>query len=285
MKVLNKIWFVALLLCVAMAGNSANGEGFTFTHDLTLGTRGDEVSALQQFLIAGGFLGIPAPTGYFGPLTRTALRAWQASAGVYPSAGFFGPVSRGKINATVQQAAIDATGAQSTVATTTAVAGTTSVAIAKNADGSPVRLKIPKLNIDAGFQYNGLTPDGVIEIPSNIVDVGWFTGSARPGEKGVAVVTGHIAQIRGGILTKPGVFGNLNELSAGDKLYVLNDKGESIAFVVRESRSYDPAADAADVFTSRDGGIHLNLITCEGIWNPARLSYSQRLVVFTDAAQ
>ncbi len=78
--------------------------------------------------------------------------------------------------------------------------------------GLPVRLKIPKLNVDAGIQYMGLTPDGVMEIPNNIFDVGWFTGSPRPGEKGNAVITGHVAQIRGGILTKPGVFNNLNEL-------------------------------------------------------------------------
>jgi len=150
---------------------------------------------------------------------------------------------------------------------------------------SPVRLIIPKLSIDAGFQYTGLKPDGTMEVPNNIYDAGWFTGSVRPGEKGVAIITGHVAQIRGGIVTKPGVFSNLGELSAGDMLHVLNGKGESVAFTVREIRSYDPAADATAVFTSTDGGAHLNLITCEGSWNAAQLSYSQRLVVFTDAVR
>ncbi|MGC9599377.1 MAG: class F sortase [Minisyncoccia bacterium] len=172
-----------------------------------------------------------------------------------------------------------------TISLTTTTVGTTGAMIAKNEDGSPVRLIIPKLNIDAGFQYTGLKSDGTMEVPSNIYDVGWFTGSARPGERGVAIITGHIAQIRKGVVTKLGVFNDLNELSAGDKLYVLNDKGESATFTVRESRSYDPSADAIDVFTSTDGGAHLNLITCEGSWNQAQLSYTQRLVVFTDAAQ
>jgi LPXTG-site transpeptidase (sortase) family protein len=124
-----------------------------------------------------------------------------------------------------------------------------------------------------------------MEIPGNVVDVGWFTGSARPGEKGVAVVTGHVAQIRGGVLTKPGVFKNLNVLQTGDKLYVTNDKGITTTFLVRESRLYDPSADATSVFTSKDNGAHLNLITCEGTWNATRQSYSQRLVVFADALQ
>jgi LPXTG-site transpeptidase (sortase) family protein len=148
-----------------------------------------------------------------------------------------------------------------------------------------MRLIIPELNVIADFQYNGLTPDGTMEIPTNIVDAGWYTGSPRPGEKGVAIITGHVAQIRKSVVTKPGVFYNLNELRPGDKLYVLNDKGETITFVVRESRLYDPTADATDVFTSNDNGAHLNIITCEGTWNQDQLSYSQRLVIFADAVQ
>ena len=277
MKVLSKISLIALLLCVAVAGTSTHAASFTFTRNLTVGISGNDVAALQQFLITAGFLKIPAPTGYFGPLTRTALGTWQTAAGIYPAAGFFGPISIGRISATVPTVVPQAPAQQP--------APTPITAVANNKNGSPVRLKIPKLNIDAGFQYVGLKPDGVMEIPNNIVDVGWFTGSVRPGDKGVAIITGHVAQIRGGILTKLGVFSDLNELRVGDKLYVLNDKGESITFVVRESRAYNPTADATDVFTSTDGGVHLNLITCEGTWNPAQLSYSQRLVVFTDAAR
>lgn len=299
MKALKKIQLIIFLLFVSVAFNGASGEilssfsptaGFVFARDITLGISGNDVSALQQFLIAGGFLKIPAPTGYFGTLTKSALSGWQASLGIYPSAGFFGPVSRRKINSVSEQAPIrlsnktapvqiTATSAQSITKTTTENSANLSPA---STTGIPARLKIPKLNIDASFQYTGLKPDGAMEIPSNIVDAGWFTSSARPGENGTAIITGHVAQIRGGVVTKPGVFSNLSELRPGDKLYVINDKGESIVFSVRESRSYDPTADATDVFASADGKAHLNLITCEGVWNPAKLSYSQRLIVFTD---
>lgn len=259
------------------ASSTAATADFAFTRNLGFGIVGDDVSALQQFLIAGGFLKISTSTGYFGPLTKAAVGAWQASENIYPPAGFFGPISRGKINLAVQQAAAAAIQVPN-ISITTAPVGATSTADINN----PVRLKIPKLGIDAGFQYNGLKSDGTMEIPTNIIDVGWFTGSPRPGEKGNSIITGHVAQIRGGVLIKPGVFSRLNELKAGDKLYVENGKGESIVFVVRESRNYDPAADATDVFESTDGGVHLNLITCEGTWSSDKLSYSQRLVVFTD---
>jgi sortase (surface protein transpeptidase) len=87
------------------------------------------------------------------------------------------------------------------------------------------------------------------------------------------------------VVTKQGVFSNLGSLSAGDTFSVLNNKGATTYFVVRESRTYDPTADATDVFTSADGGAHLNFITCEGAWEPAQLEYTQRLVVFADAVQ
>jgi sortase (surface protein transpeptidase) len=122
-------------------------------------------------------------------------------------------------------------------------------------------------------------------VPSNIYDAGWFTGSVHPGEKGVAIVTGHVAQIRRSVVTKLGVFNALGTLAVGDTMSVVNDRGVSTMFVVRAIRNYDSAADATDVFTATDGGIHMNLITCEGTWNQAQLSYSQRLVVFTEAVR
>jgi hypothetical protein len=43
---------------------------------------------------------------------------------------------------------------------------------------------------------------------------------------------------------------------------------------------YDPGY-AKDVFNG-DNGDHLNLITCDGIWDADEKSYSKRLVVFAD---
>ncbi len=95
---------------------------------------------------------------------------------------------------------------------------------------------------------------------------------------GSAVMAGHY----GWLNNSPAIFDNLSKLQTGDKVYIEDDKGLVISFVVREIRSYDPKADATDVFSSSDGKSHLNLITCEGIWNKASGSYSKRLVVFTD---
>jgi hypothetical protein len=65
---------------------------------MTIGATGADVTCLQQALIAGGFA-IPAgATGYFGNKTKTAVIAWQKSAGVAPTSGYFGPISRAHWN-------------------------------------------------------------------------------------------------------------------------------------------------------------------------------------------
>lgn len=79
-------------------GVSSNvSPSYTFTRDLTVGSEGVDVTALQQILISGGYLNISAPTGYFGLLTRAAVSSWQAAKGISPTAGYFGPLSRATI--------------------------------------------------------------------------------------------------------------------------------------------------------------------------------------------
>jgi LPXTG-site transpeptidase (sortase) family protein len=144
--------------------------------------------------------------------------------------------------------------------------------------GLPKRLKIPSINIDVPLEYVGVTPSGAMDIPKSTEDVGWFELGKRPGEIGNAVLAGHYGLYAG----KPSVFDNLHELKKGDKIIIEDEKGALFSFVVRERRSFDPAADATVVFSSDDEKSHLNLITCEGTWNKNAKSYSQRLVVFAD---
>lgn len=143
----------------------------------------------------------------------------------------------------------------------------------------PVQIQIPKINLSASLESVGLTPDGAVGVPKAPANAAWFNAGPRPGEKGSAVIVGHYGRWKNG---DGSVFDNINTLKKGDKLYVKNEKGTTIAFIVKETKKYDPDATAVDVFNSNDGKSHLNLITCEGVWNKISKSYSQRLVVFTD---
>src|SRR3989344_2874334 len=73
----------------------------SFTRDLDIGTMGEDVRVLQQFLNAQGFMiaesGVGSPgneTDYFGSLTQAALGEFQAANGITPSVGYFGPKTR-----------------------------------------------------------------------------------------------------------------------------------------------------------------------------------------------
>jgi len=82
--------------------NTGSNVSANFAHDLTVGSKGADVSALQQILISKGFLtAVASPTGFFGPATKAALAKWQASVGISPASGFFGPKTRAFLNSAV----------------------------------------------------------------------------------------------------------------------------------------------------------------------------------------
>lgn len=92
-----------------IAGQSAgSASSFTFTRDLTVGSTGDDVMALQRFLNANGAMvaggsGAGSPgreTSYFGGLTKAAVAQWQGAHGITPAVGYFGPKTRAAVNAT-----------------------------------------------------------------------------------------------------------------------------------------------------------------------------------------
>jgi len=148
--------------------------------------------------------------------------------------------------------------------------------VSKTAFGLPVRLIIRVIGVDANVQYLGVNKAGEMEVPSNITDVGWFKLGSKPGEKGSAVMAGHL----NGAGDKMGVFADLDKLKIGDKVSVVDDRGASITFVVRKTGVFDFGYE--DEVFSRNDGVYLNLITCDGGWDKAENSYKQRLVVFTE---
>ena len=77
----------------------------SFSRDLSFGSEGTDVKALQQFLNTHGYpvslfgngsLGFE--TSYFGPSTRAALIRFQQAHGITPSVGYFGPKTRAVVS-------------------------------------------------------------------------------------------------------------------------------------------------------------------------------------------
>lgn len=146
----------------------------------------------------------------------------------------------------------------------------------ENISFSPVRLVIPVINISANIQSLGINSKGEMEVPSNITDVGLFKFGVIPGQTGSAVIAGHY----NGENNQEGVFANLDKLKAGDKVSIEDKIGKSITFIVQKKELYDSGY-ADNVFNQSDSA-HLNLVTCDGLWDEAKKSYTKRLVIFSD---
>lgn len=88
------------------AGGAAVAPAYNFTRDLTLGSTGADVKALQQWLNAMGYPVAASGVGsagneteYFGAKTAAALAKYQAAKGVSPAVGYFGPKTRASVAA------------------------------------------------------------------------------------------------------------------------------------------------------------------------------------------
>ena len=68
---------------------------------LTIGSRGAQVTELQQTLTNLGFYSGPI-SGYFGGLTKAAVVKFQITNNVVPAIGYFGSLSRAKLNQLAQ---------------------------------------------------------------------------------------------------------------------------------------------------------------------------------------
>jgi peptidoglycan hydrolase-like protein with peptidoglycan-binding domain len=73
--------------------DTSSNDRCVFNRNLVHRTRGTDVTCLQQFLIAEGYLQVGNATGFYGELTRNAVGRWQAANGMGDS-NTWGPVSR-----------------------------------------------------------------------------------------------------------------------------------------------------------------------------------------------
>ena len=142
-----------------------------------------------------------------------------------------------------------------------------------------VRLSIPAIGVNAPIESVGVRPDGAMETPGQHPwnDVAWYSAGPRPGERGSAVIAGHLDRPGG----SPAVFWRLRDLHVGDTVLVVDAHGKTLRFHVTRMMYYPPqAAPVQDIFGNTAGSF-LNLTTCAGDWIPTQHQTALRLVVYT----
>jgi sortase (surface protein transpeptidase) len=143
----------------------------------------------------------------------------------------------------------------------------------------PLRLVIPAIEIDASIESVGVRPDGDVATPAYNPweDVGWYDLGPLPGERGSAVIDGHLDRPGG----YPAVFWRLRDMQVGDDVQVTSSAGLTLHFRVIRIAYYPPdQAPLQDIFGNL-GGRYLNLITCAGDWIAREHQTTLRLVVYT----
>ena len=134
---------------------------------------------------------------------------------------------------------------------------------------APTRVVIGKLRVDAPVDPAGVAADGELHIPDDPARLGWWIGSARPGEaRGTVLIAGHVdtaAQGRGALF-------ELEKLPVGATIRVSTQDYRVVA-----RRSYAKQRLPDDLFR-RGTAPRLVLITCGGDFRDG--TYSHNVVVY-----
>ncbi|KKT21017.1 MAG: hypothetical protein UW04_C0013G0001, partial [Parcubacteria group bacterium GW2011_GWB1_43_8] len=232
----------AQLLTLQGSSATVSADKCSFTRSLTVGSRGDDVTCLQNYLKTGGHLSVNA-TGYFGSLTKAAAASWQAANGVAPAVGYFGSISRAKYDSLTTTAAASsassvassaASSASSVVATGEGLTITSATQPAATlAVGSAARLPFTKVTLTAGAQdvtVTGITVERTgLAVDTNFAgvvlldDTGTQLGISKTLNSDHKATVGDTVTIKAGQSKTFTIAGNMaasGSLSAGQVAYL-----------------------------------------------------------------
>ena len=140
----------------------------------------------------------------------------------------------------------------------------------------PHHLTIPEIGVDNAIVEVGLHPDGSMEIPDDVSEIGWYTPTGiAPGDEGSAVMAGHVDSRSQG----PGAFFDLRALDVGDEITVATDDGEQVWEVTGRTQ-YDKDYLPVDEIFTTEGDPRLVLITCGGPFDSDTRHYTENTVVY-----
>ncbi|MFD5434483.1 class F sortase [Kitasatospora sp. NPDC127067] len=141
----------------------------------------------------------------------------------------------------------------------------------------PTRLRIPQIAVDAPFTELAVNPAGQLDAPppddKNLV--GWYRDGVTPGERGSAVLAGHVDTAKG-----PAVFLLLSFLLPGNKVEVSRADGTVAVFSVDSVETFAKNAFPDAKVYGRTPDAQLRLITCGGTYDKKRRDYLDNVVVF-----
>ncbi len=144
--------------------------------------------------------------------------------------------------------------------------------------GLPIKLIIPKISVDTSIESVSLDAKGNMDVPKDADQVGWYNLGYKPGQKGSAVLAGHLDRANG----KPAIFYKLNDLKPKDEITIIDEYQQKYTYIVTDINTYNTNEFPLDEIFAANDKTRLNLITCAGKFNNQNQNYSHRTVVKTE---
>jgi Sortase domain len=153
------------------------------------------------------------------------------------------------------------------------------VSAAEDQPAPPASLAIPSIGVETELEHLAVRGDGALAPPADFGRAGWFSEGPAPGERGPAVIVGHVDSRDG-----PAVFYRLAELRAGDLVEVTRTDGSAIRFAVPDTFKAAKDAFPTEAVYGPTAGPTLRLVTCTGAFDRASRHYMSNLIVYADPA-
>ncbi|GAA2309272.1 class F sortase [Streptomyces caniferus] len=146
---------------------------------------------------------------------------------------------------------------------------------------APKRVTIPQIAVDAPFTQLTIGPTGQLNAPpagdKNLV--GWYKDGAAPGERGSAIIAGHVDTKTG-----PAVFLQLESLKPGNSINITREDGIIATFRVDSVETFSKARFPNDRVYADASTAQLRVITCGGAYDRKVRDYVDNIVVFAHLA-
>ncbi|MET7493221.1 class F sortase [Streptomyces sp900116325] len=142
---------------------------------------------------------------------------------------------------------------------------------------NPTKLQIPSIAVNAPFTPLTIGAGGHLNAPppndTNLV--GWYKGGVTPGERGAAIVAGHVDTTTG-----PAVFLQLQFVKQGATVDITRADGSVATFKVDSVEKFSKANFPNDLVYADTPDAQLRLITCGGTYDRKAKDYKDNVVVF-----
>jgi sortase (surface protein transpeptidase) len=139
----------------------------------------------------------------------------------------------------------------------------------------PRAIRIPAIGVSARVIPLGLNPDGTMQTPQNFSDTGWYKPWREPGERGTAVITGHVDSVDG-----PAVFYRLRDLRRGNIIRIARADGSVVRFRVEGLERWPKAEFPTRRVFRRTRTAALRLVTCSGNFDASTGHYVDNTIVY-----